>query len=48
LGVLSAFSPIEITGHGHTIYILIGLFFLFIGCVFKFGVKMKEEQDLTI
>lgn len=48
LGVLSAFSPIEITGHGHTIYILIGLFFLFIGCVFKLGVKMKEEQELTI
>lgn len=47
-GVVSAFSPIEIIGHGHTIYILIGLFFLFIGCVFKFGVKMKEEQDLTI
>ena len=47
-GVVSAFSPIEIIGHGHTIYILIGLFFLFIGCVFKLGVKMKEEQDLTI
>lgn len=47
-GVLSAFSPIEIKGHGHTIYILIGLFFLFIGCVFKVGIKMKEEQDLTI
>ena len=47
-GILSAFSPIEILGHGHTIYILIGLFFLFIGCVFKVGIKMKEEQDLTI
>ena len=47
-GVLSAFSPIEIIGHGHMIYILIGLFFLFIGCVFKVGIKMKEEQDLTI
>lgn len=47
-GVLSAFSPIEIIGHGHMIYILIGLFFLFIGCEFKVGIKMKEEQDLTI
>ena len=30
------------------IYILLGVFILFIGCVFKIGVRMKEEQELTI
>lgn len=47
-GALSPLSTIGIKGQGYVIYLLIGLFFLFIGCVFKLGVKMKEEQDLTI
>ena len=35
--------------HGtHLIYFLIGVFFLFIACVFRLGIHMKEEQDLTI
>jgi len=35
--------------HGtHLIYFLIGVFFLFIACVFRLGIQMKEEQDLTI
>ena len=35
--------------HGtHLIYFLLGVFFLFIACVFKLGIQMKEEQDLTI
>ncbi|MBD9109972.1 DUF2975 domain-containing protein [Bacteroides nordii] len=32
----------------YLIYILLGVFILFIGCVFKVGVCMKEEQELTI
>lgn len=32
----------------YLIYILLGVFILFIGCVFKIGVRMKEEQELTI
>ncbi|WP_320908778.1 MULTISPECIES: DUF2975 domain-containing protein [Bacteroides] len=32
----------------YLIYILLGVFILFIGCVFKVGVRMKEEQELTI
>ena len=28
--------------------ILLGIFFLFIACLFKVGIRMKEEQDLTI
>lgn len=32
----------------YMIYILLGVFFLFIGCLFKLGVHMKEEQDLTV
>ena len=35
--------------HGtHLIYFLLGVFFLFIACVFKLGIQMKEEQELTI
>ena len=35
--------------HGtHLIYFLIGVFFIFIACVFRLGIQMKEEQDLTI
>lgn len=30
------------------IYLLLGVFILFIGCLFKIGIRMKEEQDLTI
>lgn len=30
------------------IYLLLGAFILFIGCLFKIGIRMKEEQDLTI
>lgn len=32
----------------YLIYILLGVFFLFIGCLFKLAVNLKEEQDLTI
>lgn len=30
------------------IFLLLGVFILFIGCLFKMGIRMKEEQDLTI
>lgn len=41
--------PIEGTdSQVYMIYILLGVFFLFIGCLFKLGVHMKEEQELTI
>lgn len=30
------------------IYILLGVFILFIGCVFKIGIRLKEEQKLAI
>lgn len=32
----------------HLIYVLLGTFVSFIACVFKMGVRMKEEQDLTV
>lgn len=28
--------------------ITLGVFFLFISCLFKVGIRMQEEQDLTI
>ena len=48
LGLLPTFTPVERIGQGYMIYILIGALFLFIACVFKLGIKMKEEQELTI
>ncbi len=30
------------------VYLLLGVFFLFIACLFKIGIRMQEEQDLTI
>ena len=30
------------------IYILIGVFIIFIGYLFQIGIRMKEEQELTI
>lgn len=32
----------------YLIFILIGVFFLFIYCLFKLGIRMQEEQDLTV
>lgn len=46
------FNPfLSDTKAGNTIpmiYLLLGVFFLFIACLFKIGIRMKEEQDLTI
>ncbi len=30
------------------VLLLAGVFFLFISCLFKLGIRMQEEQDLTI
>ena len=32
----------------YMIYILLGAFFLFIACLFKLGIRMQEEQELTV
>lgn len=32
----------------YLIFILAGVFFLFIYCLFKLGIQMQEEQDLTV
>ena len=32
----------------YLIFMLIGVFFLFINCLFKLGIQMQEEQDLTV
>lgn len=29
-------------------FMIIGVFILFIACLFKIGIRMKEEQDLTV
>lgn len=32
----------------YMIYVLLGVFILFIACLFKLGIRMQEEQDLTV
>lgn len=45
--ILNNFIPND-ARQTHVIYLLLGAFILFIGCLFKIGIRMKEEQDLTI
>lgn len=46
--VLGHFTSEGVDRGGFLIYILLGVFIVFIGCLFKIGIRMKEEQDLTI
>lgn len=47
-GFFVTFVSVSNLRQTYLIYILLGVFILFIGCVFKIGVRMKEEQELTI
>ena len=47
-GFFGTFVSVSNPRQTYLIYILLGVFILFIGCVFKIGVRMKEEQELTI
>ncbi len=46
--ILGIFTLEGISRESFMIYLLLGVFILFIGCLFKIGIHMKEEQDLTI
>ena len=49
LAIWEAVSPVETAaGFMRNLFLLLGAFFVLVGCVFKAGVSMKEEQDLTI
>ena len=48
LGVWKFVSPVETVAFMHNMFLLLGAFFVLIGSVFKVGIRMKEEQDLTI
>ena len=47
-GFFGTFVSVSNLRQTYLIYILLGVFILFIGCVFKIGVRMKEEQELNI
>ena len=46
--ILGIFTLEGISRESFMIYLLLGVFILFIGCLFKIGIRMKEDQDLTI
>ena len=49
LMILHYLSPASSDGsQQYLIFMLIGVFFLFINCLFKLGIQMQEEQDLTV
>ena len=48
LGVWKFVSPVETVAFMHNMFLLLGAFFVLIGSVFKVGIRIKEEQDLTI
>lgn len=33
---------------GDMTYLILGLFILFVSCLFNIGIRMREEQDLTV
>lgn len=46
---LSWFTPEGIpTDASYRIFVLLGVFIIFMGYLFKMGVRMREEQELTI
>ncbi|MDO4164315.1 MAG: DUF2975 domain-containing protein [Bacteroides sp.] len=47
-GLLQTCIPELGNGMAYIIYLLLGVFFLLISCLFKVGIRMQEEQDLTI
>ena len=44
---LSWFTP-EGVPTSYRIFVLLGVFIIFMGYLFKMGVRMREEQELTI
>lgn len=46
--ILNEFAPVTNPRQTYMIYILIGVFIIFIGYLFQIGIRMKEEQELTI
>ena len=48
LGLWKFVSPVETIAFMHNMFLLLGAFFVLIGSVFKAGIRIKEEQDLTI
>ncbi len=46
---LSWFTPEGVpTDTSYRIFVLLGVFIIFMGYLFKMGVRMREEQELTI
>lgn len=48
LSIWKHVSPIETVTFMRNVFLLLGGFIMLIGSVFKAGIRMKEEQDLTI
>lgn len=46
--VLKYFVTDGMNNSTYMIYILLGVCFLFIACLFKLGIRMQEEQELTV
>ena len=48
LAIWKHVSPVEGVGFMRDVFLLLGGFILLVGGVFKAGIRIKEEQDLTI
>ena len=48
LGIWKHVASVETVGFMRDVFLLLGGFILLIGSVFKAGIRIKEEQDLTI
>lgn len=45
--IVEKISPLE-SENNSLLFLLLGTFILFIGHLFKIGIRLKEEQDLTV
>ena len=48
MGAITHFSTLEIPSEICVLFIISGLLFVLIAYIFEIGIRMQEEQELTI
>ena len=48
INMIIRLSPLEMPTEVCVLFIILGMMFVLTACIFEIGIRMKEEQDLTI
>ena len=48
INLIIRLSPLEMPTEVCVLFIILGMMFVLTACIFEIGIRMKEEQDLTI